>query len=160
MNKAQKLVKMLELVSRLGGARARDLMDRLDLDSRTLRRYLADLRELDLPIEDKGKSDERVIQIDPRWRRTGVRLSLAEVLSLHFGRKLFTFLDGTQFAEGLGGALERLEPAISRTHSDLARQLDTKFLAVPEATKDYHGHASDVLDDTITALQRRYGPSH
>lgn len=152
MNKAQKLVKILELMTRTGGVRALDLMDRFDLDSRTLRRYLADLRDLDLPIVDDGRGEDRVVSIEARWRRTGVQLSLAEVLSLHFGRTLFDFLDGTSFAEDLDGALERLSPAIKRTHFDLARQLDTKFLAVQQGIKDYRGDKSDIIDDVISAL--------
>ena len=152
MNKGQKLVKMVELMTRRGGVRAQELIDRFDLDARTLRRYLADLRELELPVRDEGRGDDRVISIDPRWRRTGVQLSLAEVLSLHFGRKLFDFLEGTSFAEDIDGAIERLEPAISRAHQNLARQLDTKFLAVPEPAKDYRGQASEVLDELVTAL--------
>ncbi len=152
MNKGQKLVKMVELMTRRGGVRAQELVERFELDARTLRRYLADLRELDLPVRDEGRGEERVISIDPRWRRTGVQLSLAEVLSLHFGRKLFNFLEGTSFAEDLEGAIERLEPAISRAHQNLARQLDTKFLAVPEPAKDYRGQASEILDDLVTAL--------
>ncbi len=152
LNKGQKLVKMLELMTRRGGVRAQELMDRFQLDARSLRRYLADLRELDLPIADEGRSDDRLISIDPVWRRTGVQLSLAEVLSLHFGRTLFNFLEGTSFAQDLEGAIERLEPAISRAHRDLARHLDTKFLAVPEPAKDYRGQASDILDEAVTAL--------
>jgi predicted DNA-binding transcriptional regulator YafY len=152
LNKGQKLVKMLELMTRRGGVRAHELMERFQLDGRSLRRYLADLRQLDLPISDEGRSDDRLIAIDPVWRRTGVQLSLAEVLSLHFGRTLFNFLEGTSFAQDLEGAIERLEPAISRAHRDLARHLDTKFLAVPEPAKDYRGQASDVLDEAVTAL--------
>ena len=151
MNKAQKLVKMVEMMTRRGGIRASELAQRFDLDPRSLRRYLSDLRELDLPLRDEGRGAERVISIDPRWRRTGVQLSLAEVLSLHFGRTLFNFLDGTSFAEDLDGAIERLQPAISRAHHNLTRQLDTKFLAVPEPAKDYR-ESSDILDDVVTAL--------
>ena len=151
MNKAQKLVKILELMTRRGGVLASDLIERFELDSRSLRRYLADLRELDLPIRDEGRGDDRLVSIDPRWRRTGVQLSLSEVLSLHFGRTLFNFLEGTSFAEDLDGAIERLSPAISRAHQDLARQLDAKFLAVPEPAKDFR-QSSDVLDDLVTAL--------
>lgn len=151
MNKGQKLVQMLELMTRRGGVRASELVERFELDARTLRRYLADLRELDLPVRDEGRGDDRLITIDPRWRRTGVQLSLAEVLSLHFGRRLFNFLEGTSFAEDLEGAIERLEPAISRAHRDLARQLDTKFLAVPEPAKDYR-QVADVLDELVTAI--------
>ncbi len=152
MNKGQKLVKMVELMTRRGGVRAQELVDRFELDARTLRRYLADLRELDMPLRDEGRGDDRLVSIDPRWRRTGVQLSLAEVLSLHFGRKLFDFLEGTSFAEDIEGAIERLEPAISRAHQNLARQLDTKFLAVPEPAKDYRGQASETLDDLVTSL--------
>ncbi|MEQ1568551.1 MAG: WYL domain-containing protein [Myxococcota bacterium] len=151
MNKGQKLVRMLDVMTRRGGVRASELLERFELDARGLRRYLADLRELDLPVRDEGRGDDRLISIDPRWRRTGVQLSLPEVLSLHFGRRLFTFLEGTSFAEDLEGAIERLEPAISRAHQSLARQLDTKFLAVPEPAKDYR-QASDVIDELVTAV--------
>lgn len=152
MNKAQKMVKMVELMTRRGGVQASQLLDRFELDPRSLRRYLADLRDLDVPIRDDGRAEDRFISIDPRWRRTGVQLSLAEVLSLHFGRTLFNFLEGTSFAEDLEGAIERLEPAISRTHQDLAKQLDVRFVAVPEPFKDFGGTASELLDDIVTAI--------
>lgn len=152
MNKAQRLVRMLELMARRGGVRASELQERFELDPRSLRRYLADLRDMDVPIIDDGRADERIVSIDPMWKRTGVQLSLTEVLSLHFGRTLFNFLEGTSFASDLHGALERLEPAISRAHSDLAKQLDTKFVAVPEHAKDYRGDTNDIIDEIVTAL--------
>lgn len=152
MNKAQKLVKMVELMTRRGGVRARELSERFDLDARTLRRYLSDLRDLDIPVKDDGRGEDRIVGIDPRWRRTGVQLSLAEVLSLHFGRTLFNFLDGTSFAEDLTGAIERLEPAISRADAHLARQLDTKFVAVPEPSKRWSERSSEIIDEVMSAL--------
>lgn len=152
LNKAQRLVRIFELMSRVGGMRAVDLAARFELDPRTLRRYLADLRAMGVPIVDQGRGEQRVVRIDARWRRTGVTLSLAEVLSLHFGRKLFTFLDGTSFASDLDDAIERLEPAISRTHAELSRQLDAKFLAVAEHSKRYDGALADVVDELVTAV--------
>ena len=109
--------------------RAIDLMGRFDLDARSLRRYLRDLKDLDLPIQDQGLGADRTISLDPGYRRSGVQLTLPEVLSLHFGRKLFSFLDDTQFAQGLDDALERLQPAIPRAHAELAPDLDRKFMA-------------------------------
>jgi predicted DNA-binding transcriptional regulator YafY len=152
MNKAQKLVRIVELVTRRGGVRASELMEKFDLDVRTLRRYLADLRDLGIPVEDDGRGDDRIVTVETRWKRTGVQLSLTEVLSLHFGRTLFNFLEGTSFASDLDGAIERLEPAISRAHADLAKQIDTKFIAVPDHYKDYRGDTSEVIDEVITAL--------
>lgn len=126
-------------------------MGRFDLDSRSFRRYMSDLRDLGLPILDEGAGADRVVALDPSYRRSGVQLTLSEVLSLHFGRKLFTFLSGTQFAEDMDDAIERLEPAISRAHADLARHLDRKFMAVPEHAKDYR-EMGDLIDELITAL--------
>lgn len=152
VNKAQKLVKMLDLMARVGGVSASDLMTRFDLDARTLRRYLADLRDLDLPILDEGRGDDRIVSIAASWRRTGVQLTLGEVLALHFGRKLFTFLEGTAFTSGHDGAIERLEPAISRQHANVIRQLDSRFLAVTEPAKDYRGAAAELLEELVDAL--------
>jgi len=152
LNKAQKMVKIVEIMSRRGGVSASELSVLFDLDARTLRRYLSDIRELGTPIDDNGRGEERIVSIDSSWRRTGVSLTLAEVLSLHFGRTLFTFLDGTSFAQDLDGAIERLQPAISRAHADLAKQLDTKFIAVPEPRKTWSEAASDVVDEVVTAL--------
>ncbi|MCO4743885.1 MAG: WYL domain-containing protein [Proteobacteria bacterium] len=152
LNKSQKMVMILSLVSRRGGMPASQLMEKFDLDPRSLRRYLSDLRELNLPIQDEGRGDDRMIEIDPRWRRSGVQLTLTEVLSLHFGRTLFNFLDGTSFAGDLNDAIERLQPAISRADALLAKQLDKKFIAVAEHAKDYRGERSDVIDEIISAL--------
>ena len=57
LNKAQKLIKMIELMNRRGGIRAQEFMETFDLDQRTLRRYLADMRavsytHLTLPTSD------------------------------------------------------------------------------------------------------------
>lgn len=150
LNKAQKLVRLLHVLQRRGGATAVELMTRFDLDARTLRRYLVDLKEIDIPLSDEGTGDHRSITLDPSWSRTGVQLTLAEVLSLHFGRTLFTFLDGTSFAADLEGALERLQPAIGRHAADL-RDLDRKFMAVPEHAKDY-GAEGDLLDEIVSAV--------
>jgi len=149
--KGQKLVKIVELMQRRGGIRAHEIMGRFDLDARSFRRYMSDLRDLGLPILDDGAGADRVVALDPSYRRSGVQLTLSEVLSLHFGRKLFTFLNGTQFAADMDDAIERLEPAISRAHADLARHLDRKFMAVPEHAKDYT-EMVDLIDELITAL--------
>ena len=151
LNKAQKLVRIVDLMMRRGGVAADELRSRFDLDARTLRRYISDLKEMNLPVIDSDVGPDRTLALDARYRRTGVQLSLSEVLSLHFGRKLFTFLDDTPFASDLDHAIERLSPAIPRAHAELAQQLDRKFMAVPEHAKDYR-ERSDLIDDVVTAL--------
>jgi predicted DNA-binding transcriptional regulator YafY len=151
LNKAQKFVRILELIQRPGGVGAQELVDRFEIDSRTLRRYFSDLKEMGVPLKEDASGGERLISVDPTYARTGVHLTLAEVLSLHFGRTLFTFLDGTSFASDMDGAIERLAPAISRYTQDITRDLDRKFMAVGEHAKDYTGDG-DLLDEIVSAL--------
>lgn len=152
LNKSQKLVVLLDLLARRGGVRAGDLQERFEIDARTLRRYLQDLAELGIPVQDDDRGEDRIVQLDPRYRRSGVQLTLTEALSLHFGRRLFDFLEGTSFASDLDDALDRLEPAIARGHADLVRQLDRRFHVVPEAGKSYAGDASETVDEIVSAL--------
>ena len=150
LNKSQKFVKLLEALQTSGGARASELMARFDLDDRTLRRYLADLRELDLPLYTEGRGDSRRIWIDASYRRHGVRISLLELISLRFGRQAFGFLEGTTFASDMDGALEALSTFTHR-NSERVRHLDRKLVALPEHRKD-HSRDNDVLEEVLTAV--------
>jgi predicted DNA-binding transcriptional regulator YafY len=151
LNKSQKFIRILEAVARRGGVSTSELMSRFDLDARTLRRYLADLRDCGLPLQDRVVDGNRVLSVDASWARSAVQLSLAEVLSLHFGRTLFTFLDGTSFAADMTDAIERLAPIIGREDAERTRDLDRKFMAVAEHAKDYR-RDGDVLDEIVSAL--------
>lgn len=151
LNKAQKFVRLVELMLRRGGIRASEAMEQFDLDNRTLRRYLADLRTLGLPIQDKGRGRNRMLTLDPAYGRQSVQLSLLEIVSLHFGRTLFDFLSGTHFAADMNDALERIAPIMDRTDADLARDLERKLMAVPEHFKD-HAESGDVIDEMLSAL--------
>lgn len=156
LNKTQKMLQIVRLASRPGGIRTVELLDRFQIEPRTLRRYLADFREVGIPIVEQGRGMSRAIEIDPAWRRTGVTLSLTEVLSLHFGRKMYTFIEDTSFAADMSGAIEKLQPVIKQTHADLAQQLDAKFIAVPEPTKHWTEHSSGIIDDILTSLVYNY----
>lgn len=156
LNKAQKFVCLLTELQRQGGVRADELIDRYGLDDRTLRRYLADLRDIDVPVSDEGRAADRVLSVDPSFGRKGVQLSLLELVSLHFGRSLFNFLEGTGFAEDMDDALERISSwsGGSDSHGGQVAHLDRKFMAVPEHHKD-HTRDADNLDEILTALLRQ-----
>ena len=151
LSKAQKFVRLYEWLQQPNGIRAHDVQSALDLDSRTLRRYLADLRELGVDILDEGRGVERTLRLDPAYKRRGVELTLLEAVSMRFGRTLFNFLGGTQFAADMDDALERISPFIRRGDAERVRDLDKKIVAVPEHAKDYED-MGDLLDDVLTAL--------
>jgi predicted DNA-binding transcriptional regulator YafY len=151
LNKGQKMVRLVEWMQRRGGIRVRELESAFDLDPRSLRRYLSDLRDLGLPVCEEGRADDRTVYLDPAYRRAGVQLNLGEMISLRFGRTLFTFLEGTGFAEDLNQAIDRLQPTMSRGNADVVQQFDHTFLAVPEHAKDYR-EQGEVVDEILSAL--------
>ena len=151
LNKSQKFIRILEAVTQPGGAGVEELTERLGIDARTLRRYLADLRACGLAMADENVDGERRLRVESRWARASVQLSLAEVLSLHFGRTLFTFLEGTTFASDMRDAIERLQPVVGREDAERTRNLDRKFMAVAEHAKDYAADG-DLLDEIVSAL--------
>ena len=157
LNKSQKLVCLLQRMAEPGGISAEDAVDEFDLDDRTLRRYLADLRGIQVPVIDEGRGADRVLSLRPSFGRRGVQLSLLELVSLHFGRTLFDFLKGTGFAEDMDDALERISAwsgGGDGGSAGLVDDMDRKFMAVPEHAKD-HTQDADVLDDILTALLRQ-----
>lgn len=157
LNKSQKMLSLLSRMAEPGGITAEDAIEEFDLDERTLRRYLADYRGIDVPVRDEGRGPDRTLSLDPSWGRKGVQLSLLEWVSLHFGRSLFNFLKGTGFAEDMDDALERISAWSSGTSgvdSEMVEHLDRKFMAVPEHAKD-HTRDADVIDDILTALLRQ-----
>lgn len=151
LNKSQKLVRILHRMQD-GGVTSGELMEDYDLDDRTLRRYISDLKELGLPVESDGRGGDRRWSLDASYRRQRVPLTLLELVSLHFGRTLFDFMGGTQFAEDADDALERLSTFTG--NSELVADLDRKFVAVREAAKDYT-RDSELLDEVLTALLRQ-----
>ena len=154
LNKSQKFVRIVEHLQGQGGITAYDLMSRFGLDDRTLRRYLSDLRDLGLPIQQQGRGEDRRLWLDASYRRQGIQLSLLELVSLRFGRSLFDFLQGTGFAQDMDDALETLSTLSVGVGAEHIHDLDRKFVAVPEHRKD-HTRDADVIDDILTALLRQ-----
>lgn len=151
LNKSQKLIRILHRMQD-GGVTTAELLDDYELDDRTMRRYIKDLRELGLPVESQGRGLDRVWSLDTAYRRQRVPLTLLELVSLHFGRTLFNFLGGTQFAEDADDAIERLSTLAGQ--DELVTDMDRKFVAVREASKDY-ARDSELLDEILTALLRQ-----
>ena len=88
---------ILQRLQQKEGVFVSDLKQDFSLDDRTLRRYLHDLKEMELPIlsekaTNKQGQRDRKLWLDAKFQRNGVQISLLEWVSLHFGRTLFDFL--------------------------------------------------------------------
>ncbi|MCB9743765.1 MAG: hypothetical protein H6740_14290 [Alphaproteobacteria bacterium] len=65
IRKGQAMVMLTELMRRPGGVRVADALHLLDIDPRTLRRYLSELRELGYQIDDSGALLDRTLTLTP-----------------------------------------------------------------------------------------------
>lgn len=161
LNKGQKLIKILQLLQRPEGARASELRHDFDLNERSLRRYMKDLKELGIPIDKKSvpilnstdseRSSELEFKVNADYQREGTQITLLEWISLNFGRKLFSFLEGTDFSADFNEALERMSVINIQNNQELALNLDRKFMNIAEHTKN-HSDQSEIIDDIITCL--------
>ena len=151
LNKSQKFVRILqELQNTPEGITTVDLMDRYNLDDRTLRRYLNDFEEIGIAIQKEGRGQERTLKLTAQFQRSNVQLSLLEWVSLHFGRQLFNFLEGTGFAQDMSDALDKMSSIAGTQNIQLTEKM---FHAVPEHAKRHDRQGIvDVIDEVLTAL--------
>ena len=156
LNKSQKFVQLLQELQAPEGIKANDIMEKYAIDDRTLRRYITDFAGIGIQVKKEGRSDSRVLKLDGNFQRTGIQLSLLEWVSLHFGRKLFNFLEGTGFAQDMNDALEKMSSIVGPHDLQLTNNMEKMFHAVPEHAKR-HGKEEliDVIDEVLTALLRK-----
>jgi predicted DNA-binding transcriptional regulator YafY len=169
-NKSQKLLLILEALKRPNGAFKQELVsiiedttvtstDFSESTERTLRRYLQDLDELDIPVQhkkdstDSGHKEQRY-WIEASYQRSSTQITLLEWISLRFGRSFFSFLDGTNFSDDLDNALENLSPIVAGKTVELVQDLEKKFFNIHESVKD-HSKQSEIIDEIMTCLLRQ-----
>ncbi|GAB3388124.1 WYL domain-containing protein [Humibacter soli] len=129
------MLRLLELLESAGSRTLRELSDDLDVDERTVRRYIDQLRELEIPVESlRGRyggyrlaagfrmpplmlsSDEALAVVlgllrahsSPGAHPTAVQTAMSKVrraLPAETARKLDTLLHATAFDEGDPGAI-------------------------------------------------------
>ena len=162
LNKGQKLIRILQRLQRPEGARASELLQDFELNERSLRRYMTDLREIGVPVKKQSvpvlddlnisKSSELCFTVDAGFQREGIQITLLEWISIRFGRNMFTFLEGTNFSEDFDEALDKLSSInVGSNQQHLTRDMDRKFMNIAEHTKD-HTDQSEIIDDIITCL--------
>ena len=119
LNKGQKLIRILQRLQRPEGARASELLEDFELNERSLRRYMTDLREIGVPVKKQsvpilndlnvGKEFRTVFHSRRRFQREGIQITLLEWISIRFGRNMFTFFEGTNFSEDFDEAFRQTQ---------------------------------------------------
>jgi proteasome accessory factor B len=147
--KVDRCIRLLLAFQQRGTLANRHIRELLECDEQTASRDVRSLFEAGVPLEVKGTGSDRHYRIDPGWRRTGVDLSLGDALSLHFGRKLLSFLEGTVFPEWHDELRRKLDIGADPRTLDRRGRFSRKLVYLSEPARHYAAH-----DDTLDTLVR------
>jgi predicted DNA-binding transcriptional regulator YafY len=147
-----RLLQVLELLQTEPLVTGRDIADRLDIDRRTVRRYVAALQRLGIPIEG-ARGVGGGYRMRPGYRLPPLMLSDAEATAVVLGLLTARRLGLSEPVDGALAKLERVLPAALRRRVDaLARTL--AFTSRPTGGEPIAGDTVLLLADAIRRRRR------
>ena len=155
-----KMMKAVQLLSRLKGATISDFKEELGISERSVYRLIRTLEELGFPFENK-KPDGRTTRYHlmenyltklPNLDIPNLSLSREELLVLYLLISRGNVLGSTELNHHLGSLRLKLASSIplSVDEEKARKRLDDVFIPVYQGIKDYHGK-EELIDDIITA---------
>jgi predicted DNA-binding transcriptional regulator YafY len=150
-----RLLELLELLQTRPVTTGREMSDRLGIDARTVRRYIARLQELGIPVEGQ-RGVGGGYRIRPGFRLPPLMLTDEEAIVVTLGMIAAGRLGLTGSPESVDGALAKihrvLPDALRRQVEALETTLD--FTATPRAGAPVRGEVALLLADAIRRRRR------
>ncbi len=136
-----------------------ELVTRLEVTDRSIRRYLHELeREVDVERAPDGEGlGGIVVRIPTRDLPRRVNLHRTQIYGLLMARRVFKMLEGTAFQETLGQAVDKLLAHVQRPPRrgalvDPDTRLEERFLYLPAAPmRRLDADAAEVVDTVLDA---------
>lgn len=139
--------------SRLGLS-VKEIAVELDVEPKTVRRYLNLFREIGFPIVEVALARGlKKYRLDPD---VGVPLSFSfdEAVALYLGRRFLEPLAGTAIAEASNTAFDKIRSTLGASSIDYINQFDAFFHQTYQSIHDY-SNRSDQYDAIRTAIEDR-----
>jgi predicted DNA-binding transcriptional regulator YafY len=139
--------------SRLGLS-VKEIAVELDVEPKTVRRYLNLFREIGFPIVEVALARGlKKYRLDPE---VGVPLSFSfdEAVALYLGRRFLEPLAGTAIAEASNTAFDKIRSTLGASSIDYINQFDAFFHQTYQSIHDY-SNRSDQYDAIRTAIEDR-----
>jgi predicted DNA-binding transcriptional regulator YafY len=148
-----RLLELLELLQTRPLTTGREIADRLEIDRRTVRRYVTALQELGIPIEGQ-RGVGGGYRIRPGYRLPPLMLSDDETVAVVLGLIAARRLGLESEAESVDGALTKIHRVLPSTLRRQVEALETSLGFTADAT-DGTPVGSDVLLLLADAIRRR-----
>jgi predicted DNA-binding transcriptional regulator YafY len=153
----------VDILSSKSGATKQELVERLDVSIRTIDRIFADLRALQIPLDDEWDS----LAGEKRWRLSedyaiklpnitipDLRLTSAELIYIHLIRSQERLLRGTGIETTAGSVLNKFSFFVPGKLSKEMNKAGTLFLASGKFSKNYKGKET-IIDDLGKAMLKQ-----
>lgn len=129
-----------------------------DIHYKVVERYIRFLRnnlieDGECIFKELKTQDGRAIMLKEEEHR--LYPSSYQIASLYLGRKIVSFLKGTQIPEGLEDISDSIESTLPFRQKQLLKEYENKFFAVNIGEKDYGEH-EELLSDILKSLISQY----
>ncbi|MFO0947024.1 MAG: WYL domain-containing protein [Planctomycetota bacterium] len=139
------------LVNR-NGMTIQDMMRELDAKERTVRRYLQQFKDMQIPLEEaigeKGKKTWRL----RKDYSIPIGLNYEQAFALYLGRKLLEPLAGTPFWKASREAFELIKTSLDRGPVGYLDQMAESFHATSRGAGDY-SDKEDIVDELMRGIE-------
>ena len=156
------LFKALDLICRPQGVTINHLAGTLGITTRSVRRLLDVIQELNFPVYDENdlpgrekswKLDADYVLRMPNINLPDIRFSINEVIALYFLRAESSLYSGTEIEKHIDSAFDRLSRFVpDKFHQHISR-LKSLFVSSRKLNKDYSG--KEAIIDTLTMAMLR-----
>jgi predicted DNA-binding transcriptional regulator YafY len=143
-----RVLTVLELLQTYGTLTSRTIAERLEVDPRTVRRYITTLQDLGIPIESQPGADGGYTLVRGH-KLPPLMFNHDEVLALGIGLAWVRI-------SGLSGIIGTVESALAKIDRVLPEALSEQLRAVREAIQisddDYEGYDEFIVEAAVLAL--------
>ena len=150
MSRGEPLIRQWNLLKALQshyfGIGVDELAQRLECSKRQVQRDLNVLQQVGFPVSYEARDlGKRFWKLDQSFiQKQELVLSVTELLSLFLSRQLLSPLAGTQFGDGLGGALDKIKALLPKKALGYFNGLDENLLVKSIAKHDYSGQDKQI----------------
>ena len=158
-----KLFKILELFSKPGGTTLKEISETLDIDRRSVYRWIDIVEELGFPIYD----DKLPLEKKKRWKLEEaywkkfkaiqspvMNITFSEVISLYLLKGEEKIYRGTEIEKTINSAFNKIGTLVPANLLKQFSKIKTLFIASSKFAKDYSGK-EDMIDSLTDAMLKQ-----
>jgi len=158
-----KLFRILELFSKSGGTTLKEISETLDIDRRSVYRWIDILDELKIPIYDdkiplekkkRWKLEETYLKRFKAMQSPVMNITFSEVISLYLLKGEEKIYRGTEIEKTLNSAFEKIGTLVPANLLKQFSKIKTLFIASSKLSKDYSGK-EDIIDSLTDAMLKQ-----